>query len=177
MPRLILFRHAKAARHAGGGDHARPLEAKGQKAATRMGRWLAASPYKPDLAVTSDARRTRETLALAAQELAPGLPLVAEPRIYEASAAMLLVLLRETPDRIGTLLSVGHNPGFAEMALNLVREGSQDDMARLRDKFPTAAMAVIAFDLPHWHDVDWGLGRLEAFVTPAMLDADMDDHD
>ena len=177
MRRLILFRHAKAARHAGGGDHARPLEAKGQKAAARMGRWLAESPWRPDLAVTSDARRTRETIALAAQAFTPALPIVAEHRIYEASAAMLLALLRETPDRIGTLLAVGHNPGFAEMALNLVREGPDDDMARLRTKFPTAAMAVIAFDLPHWHDVDWRLGRLEAFATPAIVDADMDDHD
>lgn len=177
MRRLILFRHAKAARHAGGGDHARPLEAKGQKAAARMGRWLAESPYRPDLAITSDARRTRETLAAAARELEPDLPVVAGPRIYEASAAMLLALVRETPDRIGTLLAVGHNPGFAEMALMLVREGDATDMARLRTKFPTAAMAVIAFDVPKWHDIDWGLGRLEAFVTPASLDSNADDHD
>ena len=92
MLRMILFRHAKAARHAGGGDHERPLETRGQKAAARMGRWLAESPWRPDLAVTSDARRTRETLAIAGQAFTPALPVIAEPRIYEASASNMAAL-------------------------------------------------------------------------------------
>ena len=36
-------------------------------------------------------------------------------------------------------------------------------------KFPTAALAVIGFDVDHWREIAPGTGRLEAFVRPKDL--------
>jgi phosphohistidine phosphatase len=39
----------------------------------------------------------------------------------------------------------------------------------LRGKFPTAALAVIQFDIDHWNELAAGAGRLRAFVRPKDL--------
>ena len=40
---------------------------------------------------------------------------------------------------------------------------------RLRGKFPTAALAVIQFDIDRWNELALGTGRLRAFVRPKDL--------
>ena len=62
MHRLVLLRHAKAAREAGGGDRQRPLTRRGREDAARVGRYLVEEKLLTNLAVISDAQRTRETL-------------------------------------------------------------------------------------------------------------------
>ena len=66
-------------------------------------------------------------------------------------------------------LVVGHNPGMGDVANLLAGEGPASERLRLASKFPTASLAVIAFDRPDWSDLRAGAGRLEKFVTPADL--------
>jgi phosphohistidine phosphatase len=70
---------------------------------------------------------------------------------------------------------IGHNPGFEELARLLVGYGDRYAFARMGQKFPTAALAVLDFDAEDWRDLKPGSGRLERFVTPASLGADADD--
>src|SRR5262245_1006009 len=60
---------------------------------------------------------------------------------YEASAAELLNRLREVPDAAESVLLIGHQPAIQRLALGLAGDGVE--LARLRDKFPTAAMASL----------------------------------
>ena len=48
------------------------------------------------------------------------------------------------------------------------------EMARraLGENFPTAALAVIDFDIAQWADLSFRAGRLDQFITPKMLRAD-----
>ena len=64
---------------------------------------------------------------------------------------------------------VGHNPGLEELALLLVGSGAADDRARMAEKFPTAAVAVIAFNAESWAAIEPGSGRLEHFLAPKRL--------
>jgi phosphohistidine phosphatase len=64
---------------------------------------------------------------------------------------------------------VGHNPGLEELAPWLVGSGGADDRARMAAKFPTCALAVIAFDAESWDGIAPGAGRLEHFLTPKRL--------
>ena len=57
----------------------------------------------------------------------------------------------------------------------LVGHGDRYAMARLVQKFPTAGLAVIDFDVENWADVEPQGGRLDRFVTPKSLGADEDD--
>lgn len=169
MLRLILLRHAKAAQQAGGGDSERPLTHRGRRDAFRVGEYFASHGLFPDLAVVSDARRTRETLELATESFGEPCPVRVEPRLYLAEAPQLLDLLRMTPAFVRQLLAVGHNPGFQEFALMMAGTGDRFTRARLEHGLPTASFSVLDFDASEWAQVKPGSGRLERFVTPDDL--------
>lgn len=167
MIHLLVFRHAKAERDAAGGDKNRALEKDGRKAAILMGEWLRDKKLLPDLAIVSDARRTRETFELAAAQFGARVPARLEPRMYDASEETLLALLRGSEPGARVLLMVGHNPGLADFAVGLAGAGKA--LARMRLKFPTAAIACLSFQAESWREANWGDARLERFVTPASL--------
>lgn len=168
MLRLLLLRHAKSARPDGVADIDRPLATRGREASPRMGAYLAAEGLAPDLALVSSARRTRETWELAGPPLG-AVPMRVEPRIYEAPSGRLLTVVQEVEAPVRTLLLVGHNPGFEDLARQLAGRGDRDALARLGQKYPTAALAVIDFPVENWVEVASGSGRLERFVTPKSL--------
>ncbi len=164
---LLLLRHAKSAWPDGVADHDRPLAARGLKAAPLIGRYIAREALIPDLALVSTARRTQETWALVGAELPVSVQRRNVDEIYEAPAERLAAVIRATDASIRTLLLVGHNPGFQELALDLA--GGGDDLATLRLKFPTGALAVLDFSARAWTDATPRSGVLERFVTPRSL--------
>lgn len=174
MRRLLLLRHAKSAWPGGTSDADRPLAARGRDAAPRMGAYLAEQNLIPDLALVSDARRSRETWDLVGPALPPT-PMRLEPRIYEASVERLLAVLHGIEESVETLLMVGHNPGFEGLARALAGEGDPAGLSRLAEKYPTAGLAVITFNTERWSKAVRRSGRLDRFVTPKSLGVDEDD--
>jgi phosphohistidine phosphatase len=169
MKRLLLLRHAKSAWPEGVEDHDRPLGDRGRRDAPRMGAYMASTGLQPDYALVSSARRTQETWALVEQALAQPCPSRTVPSIYEAEPAAILAAIQAAPEESETLLVIGHNPGFENLAALLALGGDGDALTRLRTKYPTAGLAVIVFDVETWLDVAAGAGRLEGFVTPKTL--------
>lgn len=166
--RLLLLRHAKSAWPAGVADIDRPLNARGREAAPRLGAYLAAEGLVPDHVMVSPARRTRETWECVGAAL-PGCVPETVPMLYEAASGRILDAVRSAPETAQCLLVIGHNPGFQDLALLLVGGGAREPRAALREKFPTAGLAVIDFTLDRWRDVERAGGRLERFVTPRNL--------
>lgn len=179
MPRLLLLRHAKADAPQGTPDRERPLAERGREQAARMGAYLAAEGLLPDRVVVSPARRTRETVdlvlgALGRRGSGSEVPVEQEPRLYEAAPETIVAVARGLED--ACVLLVGHNPGLGEAARGLAGEGAPDDLARLRARFPTAALAVIDVGVidvagEGWRELAPAQGRLERFVTPEDLGA------
>lgn len=174
MRRLMLLRHAKATALPGGRDHERPLAPRGREAAPRLGAYLRDEQLFPDLALVSSARRTQETWDLVRPALGE-VETRSESRIYEAPAARLLAVAQEVEPACRTLLMVGHNPGFSDLARLLVGHGDRYAFARLSEKYPTAGLAVIDFPVESWREIGPRGGRLDRFVTPKTLGADEDD--
>ncbi|GAB6844961.1 phosphohistidine phosphatase [Methylorubrum rhodinum] len=172
--RLLLLRHAKSAYPQGVADIDRPLGPRGREAAPLMGAYIAGEGLRPDLAMVSPARRTQETWA-AVRPFLDGTREETVPSIYEAPSNRILAAIRSAPDAVGTLLVIGHNPGIGEAALRLVGEGESDLRRDLREKFPTAALAVIAFEAEHWTAIADGAGTLLRYVRPRQLAAEMED--
>ncbi len=165
MKRLILMRHAKSDWSGSGQkDHDRPLNGRGRRNVAAVGDWLAERGLIPDAALVSSAARTQETWARLGGALARG-PKTDRGELYHASPEVMLAELRAAPD-VGTLLMLGHQPGIGALARALLAE-APDDPAYAR--YPTLATAVIDFDVEDWASVAPGTGRLEGFVTPAML--------
>ncbi len=65
---------------------------------------------------------------------------------------------------------IGHNPGMHAVADWLSGHGDDEVLDELGVKYPTAALAVISFDVAHWSDVRAGAGTLEDFKKPRELD-------
>ncbi len=173
--RLVLLRHAKSA-WPDVPDHQRPLAPRGRRDAPAAGRWLQRQGCVPDLVLCSTARRARETWELAQAELGASPPVRYEQAIYGASADGLLAVIRAAPAATRTVLVVGHDPALPELALCLAEGGAGQqakrqqpgDLDRVRSKFPTAALAVLAFTGP-WPRLGPGGARLTDFVTPREI--------
>jgi phosphohistidine phosphatase len=165
--RLLLLRHAKSAWPEGVPDHDRPLAERGETAAPAMGNHMAREHLIPDLALVSDARRTRETWDLVKSRLPGTIETRVTPALYDASGSRMLDVLRKTEAEADTVLMIGHNPGLQELALMLVGEGQARDA--MAGKYPTGALAVIDFAVGDWPSVEPGCGILADFLTPRML--------
>jgi len=168
---ILLLRHAKSAwSQPGLTDHERPLNKRGERAAETMAEHMVHNAPRPDLILCSTALRTRQTLAPLIRRLtAPTPPIALEKGLYLASQAALLVRLRAVPDAARTVLLIGHNEGIGELAGTLAGTGDPAALERLRDKFPTGALATFEIPDGQWRDLAPGAADLLAFVRPRDL--------
>ncbi|MDF2493663.1 histidine phosphatase family protein [Sphingomonas sp.] len=179
MKTLTLLRHAKSGwDDPVTRDFDRPLNDKGRKAAVVMGRELRAQGETFDRIMASPARRVVETIAEVAIGYGAPIEPIWDKRLYLASAATLLEVARETPDDCDRLLLIGHNPGLEDFALLLTGTGPPELVSALEEKYPTATMAQLTFDVGRWAEVARGGGTLARFVRPRDLDPTLgpDDH-
>lgn len=162
MKKLFLLRHAKSSwddeRLA---DFDRPLNERGKKAAPFMGKVIRDKKLKPDLILCSPAKRTKQTakLVLEASELNKS-SLTYEQRIYEASAAELLNVLKAQDGDVGSIMMIGHNPGMSDLLAELTG---------VYEHFPTAALANIELKIDHWSGIESGAGELTWILRPKEL--------
>jgi len=170
---ILLLRHAKSAwGQPGLDDHERPLNKRGERSAEAMAEHIVHNAPRPDLILCSTAVRTRQTLAPLVHRLAtPAPPIALEKGLYLASERELLVRLRAVPEEVGTVLLIGHNEGIGELARALTDDGEPAALARLREKFPTGALATLQLDEALWRDLAPGAAELLAFVRPRDLAA------
>jgi len=166
--RLILVRHAKSSWDSGElDDHKRPLNGRGKRSATMIGTWLRAKGHVPQLVLSSDSTRTRETWRLIEEELDSGAEEHWSRDLYHADARNMLEALG-SEGNASTIMMIGHNPGTATFANMVVEHPPLHP--RYRD-YPTAATAEIVFVASRWMDVDWGSGKVIDFVIPRELGA------
>jgi phosphohistidine phosphatase len=169
MHRLMLLRHAKTERAVPGArDRDRELTKRGRTDAQAIGAYMARHGLVPDLALVSPAKRAQQTWTLAADYFAKPPKAADEDRIYNASADSLLTLVGEA-DRARSLLLVGHNPGFHDLAIALIASGDAAARERLNEKLPTSGLVVIDLAFDDWAVLHPHSGRLERFVSPRLI--------
>lgn len=166
---LTLVRHAKAEKVGGKPDHDRELAPRGRKDAAAIGVWLSDPCHAVvhELALCSTSERTRQTLEGIWAGGANAKDTRFDRRIYDASAASLLEVLREVPDSVNAVLMIGHAPGIPVLATSLAHNdsGSTDVMERLSLGFPTSGLAVLGFD-GRWAALAPATAYLRDFVVP-----------
>lgn len=115
---LILWRHAKAADSHPGGDHARPLTTKGTADAARVATAIADAGLAPDRVLLSDSARTVGTWK-AAEAIWPSATTVLQPAFYGGSPLVIKAALEALDEAALTVVVLGHNPGWSELASEL----------------------------------------------------------
>ena len=146
MKTLILVRHAKSSwTDPALPDRDRPLNDRGKRDAPKMARRLAKDGVKPDLILSSPAKRARTTARIIAKALdcRPG-DIQVNDRLYAVEAGELLRVIRGLDDKLKRAMLVGHNPELTDLAHRL-----SNKVAYL----PTCAIAVFAFDAKSWSSV------------------------
>jgi phosphohistidine phosphatase len=166
MKRLYLLRHAKSSwKHPELADHDRPLAGRGRRAAKTIAKYVREQGIAPELVLCSTARRARETL----ERIEPALGRRAvrvEGELYGASAAQLLERIRRVPDSVDSVLLIGHNPGMQDLALALAGTAPE-----IEAKYPTAALATLAYSGSAWSDLGPGAAELVDLARPRDLGA------
>jgi phosphohistidine phosphatase len=170
---VYLLRHAKSAwNNPDTEDHDRALNARGRAACTALARHMVAAKITPQLVLVSSAVRARETWERIAQELVQPFPVRELASLYLAEPRTMRKLIRGLDDKLASVMLVGHNPGFEELAHNLAAAGAPLALKRMAEKFPTGGLATLVFATDRWQAVARDIGRLADFVTPTGLGAD-----
>ncbi|WP_334182341.1 SixA phosphatase family protein [Novosphingobium sp.] len=175
MKTLGIFRHAKSDWHdARLRDFDRPLNKRGRKGAALMGLHIRDHAVGWKRLLASPAVRVTQTLELAAEAAGEMPPITWDRRIYLASSATLLDLLREQAGDPRSIMLVGHNPGLEDLIFDLVPDdGSSPMRDMVEEKFPTAAYAVIELNIESWDQISENGGRLVHLKRPRDLDPDL----
>ena len=144
MRTLILMRHAKSSWETGFADHERPLSDRGELAAPRMGRWLVSQGVSPDLVLCSTATRAHRTAELVAGEIGQNLDVRIVKQLYLPLPQDIIEVVGTEANDASTVLIVAHNPGISSAV---------EECAGVATVMPTAAAAVIDFEIDQWSDL------------------------
>ena len=160
MKQLILVRHAKAVDGSSYlHDFDRVLSDRGQQEAAIMGEKLVNKNLTIDAIIASPAARTKSTAQLIATQLNFSLQNIQfQPLIYEASTRTLFQIACELNNDWKTVILVGHNPAFHDLANSLLGKYLMD--------FPTCTVCGISFNIENWADLQINSGELMFFETP-----------
>jgi len=150
-------------------DHDRPLNARGQADAARMGQWLGRDHDRPKLVICSTAQRTRETLAILMEAGALSFDFLYEPALYGAGTETIRQIVRSEARQHAGALLIGHNPGFHDMAMRSAKSGDPEMMRRLRAKYPTCTLSILEYAQLTLEAADLDSGQLLDFIRPKDL--------
>ncbi len=154
MKYLYLIRHAKSSwDYPNLTDIERPLNSRGEKDAPMMGKRLSAMGIKPDLIMTSPAKRALQTAKKIAKETGyPVNNIIINNNLYLAGVTTLLKTIRAINERYETVFMFGHNPEFTTLANLLTLQQIYN--------IPTCGICNISFEIDSWRLVTEGTGKL-----------------
>ncbi|PHS04170.1 MAG: histidine phosphatase [Blastopirellula sp.] len=163
LKRLILMRHAKSSWKDGLSDHQRTLNKRGRKNAPLIANELIQLDWEPDLVLSSDASRTRETWELMSEQFTQSPKTIFLNSLYLAGIRDIRDAIAQADDQYSTIMLIGHNPGWEQAASFLT---GQDIW------FTTANAALLSITHESWEKAlhNQGTWELHQVVRPKEID-------
>jgi phosphohistidine phosphatase len=144
---LYLVRHAKSDwDNEGTADIDRPLKAKGIRKAYEVARRLKLDNMIPDLIISSPANRAMHTAIIFTRVF--GLPtdcFQVSNILYESSSDKIIELIKSTGSNFKSLMLVGHNPDFSELASSFVKSHVVE--------IPASGVVTLKFNIDNWQEI------------------------
>lgn len=156
MRRVIVVRHAESEPESDGqGDHGRTLHARGRRDAARLGVRLSALGWVPQVVVSSDATRTRETWEHMAGAFGSTPAVTFTRDLYLMGVDEIRAVLHDLRAELDTVMVLGHNPGW---------EDAVHALCGVRARMMPCAAALLRTPADAWADVaarsNWTLDEL-----------------
>ena len=156
---LYVVRHAKSSwAEPWMADFDRPLNDRGEKDAPEMALRIQSKGIKPDLIISSPAKRAKTTaLAFASQLGYAEKSILYKDNIYEADVETIFSIIRDIPSSYSHVFLFGHNPTFTYFV---------NELADVRiDNIPTCGVAAIVIT-GEWSEAGAESGSLVWFDYP-----------
>jgi len=161
MKNIYLIRHAKSY----WGDQStpdidRPLNKRGKRDAPLMGDILNDKKIKPDLIISSPAKRAKKTAIAIADKISyPEKKIVYKEELYEASINTLLKVLQKLDEKNNSSMIFGHNP-----ELTLLNNHISNHYI---DNIPTCGIVALQLD-KKWSELDKDKCKFLFFEFPKL---------
>jgi phosphohistidine phosphatase len=160
--RLIVMRHAKSSwDDPSQSDHERPLNGRGRKEAPEVAHRLVELGWVPDLVLSSDSERTRETWECMENVFDDTIEVRWLESFYHGTMNDVLEALEDVDDDVECIMVLGHNPGW---------EGVVSWLASEFITMTTANAALLGADGESWDEVlEQGAWELIDVIRPKEL--------
>lgn len=141
-------------------DIDRPLNKRGKRDAPFMGKILAEKGIKPDLIISSPAKRAKRTALAIAEEIGyPESKIEYDENIYESSSRELLEIVQSIDEKHNTVMIFGHNPGFTMLHNYLC--------THYIDNIPTSGIVGLEFN-SGWNEISKNSATFLFFEYPKL---------
>ena len=172
MKTLIMLRHAKSDWSGWGysenffNDEERPLSERGYESCKKISELFATRQLRVDLVEYSSAKRATDTFNLIKESILFSAH-KQNAELYTFNSEDLMKVISNKSNEIHDFLLVGHNPAIEDLIIDLVSpDFNSKDLAILRKKYPTGAVAFIDLNISKWSDLQKKCGNLVEFVRP-----------
>lgn len=143
-------------------DLERPLKKRGIREATIVGNRLLELTGKPDLLITSPAKRARTTARIVAEQIGyPERDIMLEPRLYGAGLPEIFTILAELDLDPSSVLLFGHNPTFTTLVNTL--------QSSYLDNLPTCGCIGFDLEIDSWDKAEDSRATKVINIIPSQL--------
>ena len=164
MKQIYLIRHAKSSwAEDGVGDYDRPLNKRGKKDLPFMANRLKEFGIKPDLILSSPAKRAEKSANEIAQIIEYDTEkIIFEEALYDSSYTTYRYLLDSLDDDFNSIFIVAHNPTLTEVGERL--------SGAILTNIPTCSIVCMEFDVKSFKDIEENSGKILFFDYPKKHD-------
>ncbi len=164
MKKLYLIRHAKSDwSEEDRSDFERSLNKRGKKDLPFMAQRLKKFGIKPDLILSSPAKRAKKTVKVLAETIGyPCDKISYEESLYDSSYTAYRYLLDSLDEKFNSVFIVAHNPTLTEVGERL--------SGAILTNIPTCSIVCIEFDVKSFKDIEEESGKIIFFDYPKKHD-------
>ena len=163
MKKLYVIRHAKSSwADPTLSDFDRPLKKRGKNDAPLIGKILNEEEEKPDLILSSPAKRALSTAIKILKELnIEKEKIVVNEQLYCSDIYEIQQILTEIEKEIDVVYLIGHNPELLDFVYYLCDSELE--------KLSTCGVVKINLDIESWNKIKGNCGKIERYITPKMF--------
>lgn len=164
MKTIYLIRHAKSSwSEIGMSDFDRPLNKRGKKDLPFMAKRLKEFGIKPDLILSSPAKRAKKTTKEIAQTIGyDEKKVVYQEALYDSSYTNYRYLLDSLDEDINSIFIIGHNPTLTDVGEKL--------SGAILTNIPTCSIVAMEFEVDSFKDITEESGKILFFDYPKKHD-------